>query len=208
MLGASRPPHNALGGEVVKSVSFLKAVAKTIGSQDFCLAPHTLQGCFSSQRPNTEAACSQRARSSAVKAAGKCLSMSSSPTTFFIHENGDDDFGFCFDRAGEVARVGVDVVHDDGLSGRGCCTTDPLVEWDARVWSHGAAEGPENEHVRCAVFFEHVETHPVVAQHFLMEKFGDAGHQVLRGASTRGEGVEFFDQLTGFRICGRHREKY
>src|SRR5580704_16839133 len=85
MLCASLPQHNALGSE---ERLIFEGLVKTIGSKDFCLAPHTLQGCFSSQRPSTEAACSQRSRSSAVKAAGKWLSMSSSPTTFLSTKTG------------------------------------------------------------------------------------------------------------------------
>jgi hypothetical protein len=51
-------------------------------------ATQHFQGCFSSQRPRTAAACSQMARSSEVKAARKWLSISISPTTFFSTKTG------------------------------------------------------------------------------------------------------------------------
>src|SRR5690242_9440177 len=55
-------------------------------------------------------------------------------------ENRNDDFRFCFDGAGEIARIVVHVVHNDGLSGRSSRTADSLVERNACVGSGGAAE--------------------------------------------------------------------
>ena len=81
---------------------------------------------------------------------------------FAADEDGDDDFGLGFERAGEVARVGVDVVDDDGFTAGGRGAADALVEGNAGVGRHGALERAEDEGV-AAFPFEHVEADPVVA---------------------------------------------
>jgi len=97
---------------------------------------------------------------------------------FAADEDGDDDFGFGFERAGEIAGVGVDVVDDDGFAGGGRGAADALVEGNAGVGRHGALEGAEDE--RVAPFpFKHVEADPVVAGKVLVEKRDDGFHQGL-----------------------------
>src|SRR5258706_14753675 len=56
---------------------------------------------------------------------------------FAADENGDDDFGFGFEGAGEIARVGVDVVNDDGFTAGGCGAAAALGKRDAGVRRHG-----------------------------------------------------------------------
>jgi len=94
---------------------------------------------------------------------------------FAADEDGDDDFGFCFEGTGEVAGVGVDVVDDDGFAGSGRGAADALVEGDSGVGRHGAFKGAENEGV-AAFPFEHVEANPVVPGEVFVEKRDDGFH--------------------------------
>ena len=89
---------------------------------------------------------------------------------FAVDEDGDDNFGFGFERAGEIAGIGVDVVDDDGLAAGGGGSADALIERDASVGSHGAPERAQDEHVGIAVEFEHVKADPVVASELFMEQ--------------------------------------
>ena len=95
---------------------------------------------------------------------------------FAADEDGNDDFRFGFERAGEIAGVGVDVVDDDGFAAGGRGAADALVERDAGVGRHGALEGAEDK--RVASFpFEHVEADPVVASEFFVEERDDGFHE-------------------------------
>ena len=61
---------------------------------------------------------------------------------FAVGVDGHDDFGFGFDGAGEIARVGMDVVYDDRLILRDGGSADALVN-GMRVCSVGAPrKGP------------------------------------------------------------------
>ncbi|MGA7626699.1 MAG: hypothetical protein WCA91_24290 [Candidatus Acidiferrales bacterium] len=90
---------------------------------------------------------------------------------FVFNKDGHNDFGFGFSGAREVSRVGSDIIDDDGLSSGGSGATNTLVQRDASMWGHSPAEWAENENVLFAFLFEHIETHPVVFQHFLVEEF-------------------------------------
>jgi len=124
---------------------------------------------------------------------------------FLFNEDGDHDFRFGFEGTGEVSRVGADVVNDDSLAGGRRGAADTLIQGNARVRGHGAAKGAENQNFLRTVFFEHVETYPVVTQHFLVQEFGDALHQIPRGFRAGGEGVEFANYFTRIRVCRGHR---
>src|SRR5882757_1984090 len=65
---------------------------------------------------------------------------------FSFCENRNDNFGFCFERTSEIARIAVHVVHDNSLSARSSCAADALVERNTRVWRSGAAERAKDEH--------------------------------------------------------------
>ena len=122
---------------------------------------------------------------------------------FAADENGDDDFGFGFEGAGEVARVGVDVVDDDGFAGGDRGAADALIEGNAGVGRHGALEGAENEHV-ASFPFEHVEADPVVASKFFVEERDDGFHERFAGCGGFGERVELRNDVGRFQVCGRH----
>ena len=122
---------------------------------------------------------------------------------FAADEDGNDDFGFGFERAGEVAGVGVDVVDDDGFAAGGRGAADALVERNAGVGRHGAFEGAEDEGV-AAFPFEHVEADPVVAGEVLMEKRDDGFHEGFGGDGRPGERVELGNEVGRFRIWGSH----
>ena len=94
---------------------------------------------------------------------------------FAADEDGNDDFGFGFEGAGEVAGVGVNVVDDDGSAAGGSGAADALVEGNAGVGRHGAFEGAEDERV-AAFPFEHVEADPVVAGELFVEEGDDGFH--------------------------------
>src|SRR5579859_205210 len=123
---------------------------------------------------------------------------------FAAEEDGDDDFGFGFEGAGEVAGVGVDVVDDDGFAAGGRGAADALVEGNAGVGRHGAFEGAEDEGV-AAFPFEHVEADPVVAGELFVEKGDDGFHKRFAGGGGPGERVELRNDVGGFQVCsGRH----
>ncbi len=126
---------------------------------------------------------------------------------FAADEDGDDDFGFCFERAGEVTRVGVDVVDDDGFAGGGSGAADALIEGNAGVGRHGAFEGAEDERV-AAFPFEHVEADPIVAGEFFVEEGDDGFHEGFAGGSGFGEGVELGNDVGGFQVCSGHRDYF
>lgn len=95
---------------------------------------------------------------------------------FSFCENGNDNFGFCLEGACEVAHVSVDVVDDNGLAAGCGGSTDALIEGDAGVRGHAAAEWTEDEHV--GVFgVDHVEADPVVASEPFVEQAHDGVHQ-------------------------------
>ena len=116
---------------------------------------------------------------------------------FAANEDRDDDFGFGFKGAGEIAGVGVDVVDNDGFAAGGCGAADALIERNAGVGSHGALEGAEDERV-AAFPFEHVEADPVVAGELFVEKGDDGFHEGFAGRGGFGQRVEFGDQIGGF----------
>ena len=126
---------------------------------------------------------------------------------FAADEDGDDDFGFGFEGAGEIAGVGVDVVDDDGFAAGGRGTADTLVERDASMGSHGAFEGAEDKGV-AAFPFEHVEADPVVTGELFVEKGDDGFHEGFAGGSGFGEGVELGNDVGGFLLCGGHRDYF
>jgi len=122
---------------------------------------------------------------------------------FAADEYGDDDFGFGFERAGEIAGVGVDVVDDDGFAAGGRGAADTLVKGNAGVGRHGAFEGAKDESV-ASFPFEHVEADPVVASEFFVKKSDDGFHERFAGCSGLGERVELRNDVGRFQVCGRH----
>jgi hypothetical protein len=123
-----------------------------------------------------------------------------------VGEDGSNDFGFSVERTGEVARVGIDVVHNDGFTVGSGGAADALIQRDAGVGSHRAFERPENEHVAVPFFLEHVEADPVVAGKFSMEERDDSFHERFARGAGRGEGIEFQDQICSFYVCRGHGE--
>ena len=123
---------------------------------------------------------------------------------FAADEDGDDDFGFGFERAGEIAGVGVDVVDNDGFAAGGRGATDALIEGNAGVGRHGALEGREDERV-AAFPFEHVEADPVVAGEIFVEKGDDRSHERFAGGGGLGERIELGnDEVGRFQVCSGH----
>ena len=121
---------------------------------------------------------------------------------FAVGEDGDDDFGFGFERAGEIARVCVDVVDNDGFSGGCGGPADALVKRNAGVGRHGAFEGTEDEDVRARFLFEHVEANPVVARELFVEERHNAFHESVRVGGAFGEGVQRRNEFGRLGECG------
>ena len=113
---------------------------------------------------------------------------------FAADEDGDDDFGFGFERAGEIAGVGLDVVNDDGFAAGRSGAADALVEGDSSVGRHGALEGAEDERV-AAFPFEHVKADPIVASEFFVKKGGDAFHEGVGIGGRNGKAIKSRDKV-------------
>jgi hypothetical protein len=122
---------------------------------------------------------------------------------FAADEDGDDDFGFSFEGAGEVAGVSVYVVDDDGFAAGGCSAADALVERDAGVGRHGAFVRAEDEGV-ASFPFEHVEADPVVTGEFFVKKGDDGFHEGIAGCGRLGERVELGNDVRRFQGCRGH----
>jgi hypothetical protein len=116
----------------------------------------------------------------------------------------DNDFGFGFERAGEIAGIGADVVYDDGCAGGSRGAADALVERNASVRRHCALEGAEGEHVAIAFLFEHVEADPVVAGEVFMEERNDGFHQGAGGCGRLLERIESGNEVRRFCVRGSH----
>jgi len=114
---------------------------------------------------------------------------------FAVMEDGDNDFGFGFEGAGEIARIVGDVVDDDGFAGAGRGATNALIERDARVGSHGALEGAEKKSGVIGVFTKHVEADPVVFGELAVKECDDVLHESFGGKGGDGETVEFSDEV-------------
>ena len=96
---------------------------------------------------------------------------------FAVNKDGHNDFGFGFERAGEVTGVGIDVIDDDGFATGSRSAADSLIEGNARVGRHGAFEGTEDEYVLIPFPGEHIETDPIVTSEFFVEESDDALHE-------------------------------
>ncbi len=121
---------------------------------------------------------------------------------FAVNEDGDDDFGFSFKRASEIAGIGIDVVDDNGLFCGSSGAANAVAQRDARVGSRGALEGAENENVAVAILFHHIKADPIVAGDFFVKESDDALHESVGGVGRNGERVESKDEIGG--LCRRH----
>src|SRR3974377_1601937 len=121
-----------------------------------------------------------------------------------MSEDRDDDLGFGFERTSKVARIGVDVVDDDGLAAGRRRATNALIERDAGMGRHGALEGAEDEDVAVALPFEHIKTNPIVTSELGVEESDDTLHQRVSRASGRGESVERENQSGMLRLSCSH----
>jgi hypothetical protein len=123
---------------------------------------------------------------------------------FALHEDGNDDFRSGFKRAGEIARIGIDVVDDDRFPRGSGSAANALVQGDAGVRSGGAFEGTQQENVAVAIFFQHIETDPIIAGKFFVKEIDDALHESFGGARRNGQRVEGRDEITLLGWCCGH----
>jgi hypothetical protein len=123
---------------------------------------------------------------------------------FAVDEDRDDDLGFGFERAGEIAGIAGDVVDDDGHAAAGSGAANALVERDAGVGRHGALEGAEDEDVAIGFLFEQVEASPIVFGELAVKERDDVLHQGFAGSGGDGQTVQFEDEVGRFRMRGGH----
>jgi len=120
------------------------------------------------------------------------------------NKNRNDNFGFGFERAREIAGIGLHVVHDDGLAGGRRSTADTLIKRNTNMWRHGAFERTKHEDIAITFLFEHVESDPVVPREFFMEQANDAAHQLFGRTRRDGKRIKSRNQIRRFRLCGSH----
>ena len=123
---------------------------------------------------------------------------------FAVSEDRDDDFGLGFERTGQIAGIGVDVVDDDGFPAGSGSTANTLVERDAGVGRHGALERAENQNVLATFLFEHIKADPIVAGEFFVEERDDALHEGLGVVRGDRERVELWNEVGGLVDGGGH----
>jgi hypothetical protein len=70
-----------------------------------------------------------------------------------VDEDGNNDFRFGFERTGKVARVGIDLVHNDGFTFGGGSATNALIQRDASVGGIVPLKGPRTSMSRSASFW-------------------------------------------------------
>jgi len=123
---------------------------------------------------------------------------------FATDKDGDNDFGFGFEGAGEIAGIAGDVVNDDGHAATGGGAANALVERDAGVGRHAALEGAEDEDVMIGFLFEHVEANPIVFREFAVKERDDVVHQGFTGSGSDGQSVQFGNEVRRFRVSSGH----
>ncbi len=112
---------------------------------------------------------------------------------FSVSEDRNDDFGFCFNRAGEIARIVVDVIHNECFPAGSRRAADSLIQRNARVRSRCSTKRSENEHV-WIIGVNHVKAHPVVASELFVEQRNYGIHQGVGAGRVGSEFVEFRDK--------------
>jgi hypothetical protein len=123
-----------------------------------------------------------------------------------VRKDRDDNLRLGFERAGEVARISTDIVHDDGLPSGGRGPADALIQGDSGVRRHGPFEGTENENVVIPFLFDHVEANPVIARELFVQESHDPFHEGVGGVGGNGNRVESRNQVGWFRLCCGHGE--
>jgi len=120
-----------------------------------------------------------------------------------VNEDGDNNFGFGFKGAGEIAGIGIDVMDNDGLTRGGGGAADALVKRNAGMGSHGALERTKNENVVVPFFFQQIEANPIVSCDLLVEERNDALHESVGRGARDSEGFKSRDEVRRFGLrCG------
>src|SRR5260370_14290677 len=114
---------------------------------------------------------------------------------FPTNKDWDDNFGLSFKGTSEITWVFADVVDNDCPAAGSGSAADTLIERNSSVRRHGPFEGIEHEHGRLRSRFEHVEAHPVVFEHALVQKLDHLLHENM----DRGRRLcQFGDLVTNF----------
>lgn len=122
-----------------------------------------------------------------------------------LHENRHNDFRFGLKRTSEIARILADVVDNNRLATGSGRATDALVEWNARMRSHGSHKTFQHQHSGYGTGFEYVKANPVIFQHTIVQQLANALHKGFgRGGRFRAR-RDFFANLLDSGLCG-HKE--
>jgi hypothetical protein len=118
------------------------------------------------------------------------------------NKNRHDDLGLGLQGTCQISRIFADVIHNDRLAGGRGCAANALIERNARMRRHSAFELAQHQHWRPSARFEHVEAHPVIFQHALVQELHHRPHELLAaGDSLRNLSdlvADFFDSAS----CG------
>jgi hypothetical protein len=98
---------------------------------------------------------------------------------FAVRADGNNDLGFCLDRAGEIARVRMHVVHHNRLARSRRRTADALRDRDARVRGRLASKRAQHQRL-CIAGVEPIKAGPVVMREPLGDGLDDASLQRLQ----------------------------
>lgn len=88
-----------------------------------------------------------------------------------------------FDRASQIPGIAADIIDDNRLVTGSRRTADSLMQGDTRMWCSSAFKCAQGQHRRllCLRRLQHVEAHPVVLLHTLVQQPDDVGHKIRRG---------------------------
>src|SRR5690242_5088449 len=117
------------------------------------------------------------------------------------------DFRFGFGGAGEITAVHAHVIDYHCLSGRSGRAANTLIQWNAGMRRHGALQGPQDQHAGLRVhrfLLQHVEAHPVVLEHAIVQQLHYFPHQVIHRARRL---IEPVDLVLNFRDLGSSRHR-
>lgn len=106
----------------------------------------------------------------------------------FVCEEGDDHFGLHHGGAGEIARIGGDILDNDDLASAGGGAAEAGGEGNASVGGKAAGEWADDE-VTGVDGIDEIKTNPIVAGHFFVKARDHALHEGLGGGSGRGKGL-------------------
>lgn len=99
--------------------------------------------------------------------------------SFSVHIDRNNDLGLGLDGTREIARIGVDIVHDNGLARSDSRSADALSDGNTHMRRRFANERTEQQRLGIAGI-EHVEAGPIVMRKVLSDGCDDSLLQRLQ----------------------------